>query len=243
MNDASGKIKKIKNKILRAIERQRSQVFQTGIVTLKNGDSIDFKRLAESMKVLTTTATWDNADTATPLKDFETGMKFLREKGLSGGTSINAVLGSKALQNLMATKEIKEQAEWKNIKRMELNMPQFDNTSGLVYHGQLATGDYLINLWTYNETYTDPVSKETVSYIEENNVVMVAEDFKGKTAFAGVPAILGDNVSGQYVAPVEGEFYIRDVIDQVKMTWDFIISSAPLAIPVSIDRIYTIKTA
>lgn len=243
LNDASEKIKKIKNKILRAIERQRSQVLQTGIVTLKNGDSIDYKRLAESMKVLTSTATWDNADTATPLKDLETGMKFLREKGLSGGTSINAVLGSKALQNLMATKEVKEQADWKNIKRMELNMPQFDNTSGLVYHGQLATGDYLINLWTYNETYTDPVSKETVPYIEENNVVMVAEDFKGKTAFAGVPAILGDNVSGQYVAPVEGEFYIRDVIDQVKMTWDFIISSAPLAIPVSIDRIYTIKTA
>ena len=71
---------------------------------------------------------------------------------------------------------------------------------------------------------------------------MVADDFEGVTSFAGVPAIMGDVVSGQYIAPMEGEFYVRDIIDQVKMAWDFIISSAPLVVPVSVDRIWTLKT-
>lgn len=241
LKDASGHIKKIKNKILRAIELQRSQVLQSGIVKLKNGDSIDYKRQASSMVVKTGTEAWGQVG-ASILGDLAKGMQFLRSEGKSGAVSVNVMFGSAAFSKFMSSPEVKEQAEWRNIKRMDLNMPQFDNVSGMVYHGQIAAGDYMVNIWTYNETYIDPITKEEKSYIEADNVVMVADDFKGKTSFAGVPAILGDTVSGQYVAPVEGEFYIRDVIDQVKMTWDFIISSAPLAVPVSIDRIYTIRT-
>jgi hypothetical protein len=242
LNDASDKIRKIKNMILRAIELQRSQVVQSGIVKLKNGDNIDFKRQAASMPVLTGAAVW-SATTSTPLADLDKGALFLRQEGLSGATTINVIMGSSAFNNFKKHPEVKEQAEWTNIKRLDINMPQFDNVTGMVFQGQIAGQDYIYNLWTYNESYKDPADGVTKTYIDADNVVMVANDFKGKTAFAGVPAILGDNVSGQYVAPVEGEFYIRDVIDQVKMAWDFIISSAPLVIPVSIDRMYTIKTA
>lgn len=240
--DASGYLLELKNKILRAIELQRSQVLQTGIVTLKNGDSIDYKRKAASLKVLTGTAEWDQTATANPLVDLQTGMQFIRGEGLSGGSSINVIFGSNALANFMSNAKVKELADFRRINRIELNMPQFNNVSGMVYHGQVATGDYAVNIWTYNETYEDPISGETKPYIDADNVVMVAEDFVGKTAFAGIPAILGDELNGRYVGPVEGEFYIRDVIDQIKTTWDFIISSAPLVIPISIDRIYTIKT-
>ena len=243
IRDASSKVKKLKNKIIRAIEIQRSQVLQTGIVVLKNGDSIDYKRKAGSMPVLAGAAKWDAPTTSTPLTDFKTGMDFLREEGLSGGTTVNAVFGSSAFQNFMASTQVKEQAEWRKINRIEINMPQFDNVSGMVYQGQFAAGDYIVNIWTYNEFYVHPVTSVKTKFIDANNVVLVADDFEGVTSFAGVPAILGDAVNGQYVAPIEGEFYVRDVIDQIKMAWDFIISSAPLVVPVSIDRIYTIKTA
>ena len=241
LSDANSYLMALKNKILRAIELQRSQVLQTGIVKLKNGDSIDYKRQAESMKVLTGAAEWDTA-TSNPMTDLGLGMQFIRGKGLSGASSINAIFGTAALANFMSNPKVKELADFRRINRIELGMPQFDDVSGMVYHGQVATGDYAVNIWTYNETYEDPITNETKSYIEPDNVVMVSDDFVGTTTFAGIPAILGDNVTGQYVGPVEGEFYIRDVIDQIKTTWDFIISSAPLVIPVSIDRIYTIKT-
>ena len=244
LKDAKDKLMVLKNKILRAIEKQRSEVLHSGIVKLKNGDSIDYKRKAESMPVLTGTDVWTNSENCKPLTDLENGMEFLRNEGLSGGSVVNAIFGRKALQNFLASKQIKEQAEWKNIQRMQINMPQFDNVSGMVFQGQIATTDYLVNIWSYNDNYVDPSDNATLKpYINPNAVVLASDDFVGKTAFAGVPAILGDAINGQYVAPLEGEFYVRDVIDQIKLSWLFMISSAPLVIPVSVDRIYTILTA
>lgn len=242
VRSAQRKIKALKNKILRAIELQRAQVLESGIVTLKNGDSIDYRRAAESMVVKAGAATWDNADTSTPLTDLEDGMEFLRETGLSGGSTVNAVFGKDAFKNLMSNEKFIAEADIRNIKRMDIGMPQFNNVSGMVFHGQLATGDYIVNLWTYNEMYVDPADGLKKRYLKTDNVVLVAEDFEGNTAFAGVPAILGNADGGFYVAPKEGEFYVRDVIDQTRLSWDFIISSAPLVVPISIDRLYTIQT-
>jgi|GEM_PF-6948854 len=242
LRDASAYIKSLKNKILRAIELQRAQVIQTGVVVLKNGDSIDYKRRAESMRVLTGTAQWSN-QASDMFGDLGIGMEFIRNQGLSGATAINAIFGSNALSNFLNNEKVQKQADWRNLKRIEIGMPQFDNVSGLVYHGQIGTKDYMVNIWTYNEMYLHPVTGVNTPYIEPDNVVMISDDFMGNTMFGGIPAIMGDNVSGQYVGPVEGEFFIRDVIDQIKTTWDFIISSAPLVVPYTVDRIYTLKTA
>ena len=242
INDAQDKVKVLKNMILTAIEYQRSTVLQYGVVFLKNGDNIDYRRKAESMVVLTGTSKWDQRATSDPVADLQKGMEFIRQKGKSGASSINAIFGTAALSNLINSESLTKQAEWKKINRFEINMPQFDNVSGMVFHGQLALGDYMLNVWTYNETYEDPIDGTEKPFIETNNVIEIANDFRGWTAFAGVPAILGTG-DNQYIAPVQGEFYVRDIIDQIKFAWNFIVSSAPLVVPVSIDRLYTIKTA
>lgn len=232
----------LRNKILRAIEKQRADVLQTGIVTLKNGDSIDFKRKSASMKTLTSTAKWDAPSTADPFKDLLDGANFLREEGLSAGSVINAFMGAGALSNFLSNQKVQAQADIKNITRTDIGMPQFNGVTGLVFHGQTSSGDFIFNLWTYGEWYKDAAGV-TQRYLGTNTVVLVPDDFVGKTAYAAVPAVMGDAISGQYVAPVEGEFHLHDVIDQVKRTWDFILESAPLVIPVSVDRIYTVVTA
>ena len=242
IRSAMTKVKALKNKILRAIELQRSQVLQTGVVQLKNGDSIDFKRKAASLKVLTTTARWSEIATADPIADLTAGMEFLREEGLSGSSEIDVIFGSAALTNFKANAKVQKLLESRREESIRIDMPKFNNVSGMVSHGKVAAGDFIINIWTYNVFYVDPVDNVNKKYIDANNVIMVSEDFVGYTAFAGVPAIMGDNVSGNYVAPKEGEFYVRDIIDQQKVSWNFIVSSAPLVVPVSIDRMYTIKT-
>lgn len=238
--DTNENLLAIKNKILRAIEIQRSQVLQTGIVNLKNGDSIDYKRKAESMKVLTGTDRWGQAD-ANIYGDLEAGLQFIRSKGLSGATAVNAIFGSEALSRFMRDEKALKQADYRRINRIDIGMPQFNNTSGMVYHGQIGTGDYIVNIWSYNDTYEHPVTGVETPYIDPQNVIMVSDDFKGLTSFGGIPAIMGNEDSGKYVGIQEGEFYVRDIIDQVKTTWDFIVASAPLVIPVSIDRIYTLN--
>jgi hypothetical protein len=242
INDGYNKAKVLRDKILRAIELQRSQVLQTGIVTLKNGDSIDYKRKVGSFKVNATTENWNTA-TATPFEDIEAGMEFLRDEGLSAGTHINAIFGKRAYATFVNNEKVQKSADIRRIDRMSIGMPQFNNVTGMAFQGQFAAGDFTINIWTYNESYLDPADNSTRKlYINQDNVILVADDFVGKTAFAGVPAILGDPEIGNYVGTLEAEFYYRDVIDQKKLAWEFFVSSAPLVIPVSIDRIYTLTT-
>lgn len=232
----------LRYKIMRAIEKMRAQVLQTGIVTLVNGDSIDFKRKALSMPVLAGALKWDAPTTCKPLDDFKTGMRFLRREGLSTGTIVNAIFGDVAFSNFMNSTQVKEQAEWRNIQRVDINMPQFNEATGMVFHGQIAAGDFIINIWAYDDFYEESNGTKT-SYIDATNVIMVGNDFVGKTGYAGIPAIFNDDDGGKFIAPVEAEFYVQDYIDQVKKAWMFEIASAPLPIPVSIDRIYTIKTS
>jgi hypothetical protein len=243
ISSASKKVMALKNKILRAAEKQRADVLQTGVVTLINGDSINYNRQSASMPVLTSTAKWDAPTTADPGADLVTGANFLREEGLSAGTAINVVFGAAAFNNFMKNSKIAaEAAVFSQIKRVNIGMPQFDNTTGFVFQGQYGHGDYLFNLWTYNAWYKDS-SNTVVKYIGTNNVVMTPDDFEGKTAYGAIPMVMGDPVSGQYIMPQEGDFFFHDLIDPEKKTWDFIVEAAPLAVPVSIDRIYTIQTA
>ncbi|MCM8906829.1 major capsid protein [Tenacibaculum finnmarkense] len=242
INQATRKLNILKDKINRAIELQRSQALQTGIVTMNNGDNVNFKRKSESLKALTGTDVWSDA-ASSPLKDLEDGCRFLREEGLSAGNVVNAVLGREAFSEFMNNQEIKTKADIRNIDRVTLGFPQFDNTTGLSFHGQVSVFDFRVNIWTYSDFYEieNGVKK---NYIDEKNVVLIAEDFEAKTAYAGVPAIMQDKSNAEYpeyVQQVEAEFYINNYVDPTKKAHMFDISSAPLAIPVSIDRVYTVQ--
>jgi hypothetical protein len=143
----------------------------------------------------------------------------------------------------MNNDQVKERADFRRISRLEIGMPQFDNTSGLVFHGQVATADYAINLWTYNEFY-ELANGSKARYIDEKNVILIPEDFRGATAYAGIPAIVRDVDNAEfpeYITPIEAEYYINNWLDKSKKAHWFEIASAPLAIPVSIDRLYTIQ--
>jgi hypothetical protein len=231
----------LENKIERAILKQQAEVSQTGIVTLKNGDSIDYKRKALSMPVLSGANKWNAPTTAKPLTDLATGANFLRAQGLSAGGTVNAVMGTAAFTNFMSTDQVKGQAEWKNISRLELGMPQFDEVTGLVFQGRIAAGDYIFNLWTYVDSYEADNGTDT-PYIASDNVVLYPSDFVGKTVFGAVPMVMGDEISGKFIAPTKGFYHFHDVIDQIKRSWNFILESAPLVVPVSVDRMYTIAT-
>lgn len=242
MQSADAKLMAIKNKVKRAIQLQYSQVLTTGIVTLNTGDNIDYKRKAGSMVTKTVAAEkWTAPTTSDPIADLKAGGEFLRGTGRSGSSTLNAIMGSTAFTNFKNSTKVQNEADIKNINRIDLGMPQFNDVSGLVYQGQVGAGDFTINLWTYNETYENASGVET-RYLDANTVILLPEDFRGVTAYAGLPAVMGDPITGQYIAPVEAEFLVYDVIDQVKRAWDFMVDSAPLVVPVSVDRIYTLVT-
>lgn len=231
-------------KIERAIRKQQAQVLQTGIVTLINGDNIDFRRKAGSIVNVDTAGNyWSVAADAKPLDDIQAGLRFLRDVGNSASGVVNVIMRSEGLNAMMATAQFKDQADFRRVDRVAISMPQFDEASGLAFHGQLGAGDFVINIWTYNEKYTD-ANGATQYYLDANKVVMLPGDFQGKTVFGGLPSMNELNVGGvttMVPTVVEANYLLRSFASERTTQSGLELTSAPLVIPFTIDKIYTMQ--
>ncbi len=239
---ATKRLNTLKYKIQRAIEKQRAQVLQTGIVTLKNGDNIDYKRKSESISVLDGDKKWSSAK-SDPLKTLEDGINFIRKEGKSASRSFDLIMGANVLSAIMNNPSIKEKADIRRFNVLEIGTKKFDNKTGLNFQGRLSTSNGNIDLWTYDDHYEN--SDGTFSeYINADTVVLLPRDLIAKTAYAGVPAIMRDKnnaESSKFIKQVEAEFYMDNFLDEKKFAHWFRIYSAPLVVPVSIDRIWSAK--
>jgi len=231
-------------KIERAIRKQQAQVLQTGIVTLTNGDNIDYRRKAGSIVDISGgTGYWSVSATAKPLDDIQNGLRFLRDVGNSSSGVVNVVMRSEGLNAMMATTQFKEEADFRRVERVNISMPQFDEATGLAFHGQLGAGDFVVNLWTYNEKYTD-ANGATQYYLDLNKVVMLPGDFQGKTVFGGLMAANDLNIGGvttMVPSVVEAKYLMRSFANERTLQSGLEMTSAPIVIPFTIDKIYTMQ--
>lgn len=235
-------VRKNKKKIERAIRKQQADVLQTGIVTLKNGDSIDYRRKAASMVDLGGGNYWNEAATK-PAEDLGDAMTFLRDEGNSVGSTINVVMRTDAMNAFLANDSMKEILNSRRMDRAKIDMPQFNEATGMAFHGQIAAGDFSVNLWTYNEKYTD-AQDATVYYLDRENVVVLPSDFMGKQCYGGLPFMRKTNIGGasaKLPGVKEADFLLRAYDDEKTISSTLELTSAPLAVPFTIDKVYTIK--
>jgi hypothetical protein len=233
-----------RNMIERAIRIQQADVFQTGIITLKNGDNIDYRRKAASMVDVTTDGGvyWSNT-AATPLADIAKGGTFLRNVGTATGNVLNMVARSSVIANFFATTEVKDSADFRWIERVNVGMPEFTDSTGFTYSGQVAAGDFRVNIWSYDEIYEDENGND-VYYLDEANVVLLPVNFQGKTVFGALPGMKDGTIGGidtKIPTAVEAEYLIRPFYDERTLSSGMKMSSAPIVIPITVDRIYTMK--
>jgi hypothetical protein len=236
-------IRKNRDKIVRAIRKQQADVLQTGIVSLTNGDNINYNRKASSMVVAP--VLWSNVATAKPIDDLRNGMSFLRNVGNSSGSAVNVVMRGDAFAAMIATDQITKQGPnvIEQIQRINVGMPQFTEATGFALHGRIAAGDFVVNLWTYNEKYTD-ANGVTQFYLANNKVIVLPDDFQGKTIFGGLPTLNTSSVGGVSVdvpGIVETDYLIRAYSDQKTISSTIELTSAPLVVPFTIDKIYTLQ--
>lgn len=233
---------KLQFKIDRAIENMCGQVLQTGIVTMDNGDNIDFKRKAASIVNVDTAGDyWSVSATATPIDDLEDVCKFLREVGLAPGQVFDATMGGPALNALLNSTQVKERADIRNYKMDSLTTPQ-RNSTGATLHGQITCGSYEVRLWTYPQVKGPDGSK--TPYIDDNKVVVLPENPSFTLGYAACPYIVRDikNVEfPKYIMNKPGKFHISNNVDSKGMSHLFDVASAPLPIPVAVDQIATLQ--
>lgn len=239
-NSSLNKTSYLIDMIERSIEIQRIQVLTTGVVQLKNGDSIDYGRLPASMKVLTGADEWDTA-TANIIKDIKDGCEFLRTTGLSTANEVNAIMGGAAFENMMSNEKFQKDFDIRRIDRGFISSPVANDVTGMVYQGQFSTGDFRVNIFTYNETYENAAGVST-RFLDDNTVILLPNDFTGQTAFAANEGFLGEGMNARPVL-IKDEYLISDLLDTRKASWEILVKSSPLAIPYEVNKIYTLKTA
>ena len=238
--NALKKIRKMRSKIERSIRKQQADVMQTGIVELINGDSIDYKRKAASMVDLGASQYFTNAS-ADPLASLKNAGTFLRDVGASSSMTLNMVMRGEGLAALLTNPKFEEKANNRRINRADVQSPEFNAVTGFAFHGQVSAGDFNINLWTYNQKYTK-ADGTTAYYLDANKAVFIPDDFMAKTVFGGLPNMVDRQIGGENAAMpsiTEAEFLLRAYSDSKTMSSTLEITSAPLAMPITIDRIYT----
>jgi hypothetical protein len=221
------------NKIERAYELQCSQVLESGIVTLNNGNNIDFKRKAASLVDPGAGQYWANA--VDPFAQLEAGCNFLRQVGKSNASVFNLILGSQAYTDLLKNTEFKNRQNLFSLALDAVAPPQ-RNAEGASLHGEITCGSYKVRLWTYPQFY-DNASGVSTPYVNSKKVVMIPETPTFRLGFAAVPQLITPNNP----VPKVGAFVFGEYLDQRGKARIMDVESAGVAIPVAVDTIWTFK--
>lgn len=235
------RMESMRNKILRALELQRSQILTTGVVTMANGDNVDFKRKTASKVDLGSGNYWDQT-TVSPFKTMEDGCNFLRTVGKAAGSNFIAVMGQSALNAFLTNAIVKDRADKFQMK-LDLLAAPLREANGSAYHGRASAGSYTVDLFTYPEFYD--LAGTPTPYIPTTNMILLPETTGFSTQYGAVPflpAKAGGNTGLMPLPSVQpGKFVIGDYIDPRAKAWMADISCAGIALPTAIDRIYTVK--
>lgn len=232
ISTVAAKLAQLQDKIDRAYEKQCAQVFETGIITLSGGTSIDFKRDADSIVDLGGGGYWTGASVK-PTDSLETGANFLRQKGKVQGGNINIICGSEALGALLDNTKQKARADIRNFSLDAIRAPQ-RNSVGATLHGEVSFGSYKGNIWSYPEFYD--VNGTSTPYVNPKKVIMLPEATNFELSFAAVPQLISGGIQR-----TKGKYIVGEYIDDRKVAHIFDIKSAGVAIPVAVDQIYTMQ--
>lgn len=176
------------SKILRAIEVQASQVLQTGKITLKddgNNDiyEIDFK--PKSSHFPTVSVTWGTTgddkigDIGSLCRQIKTDGKLTPDLLEMGHTAYE-----KFIQDATVL------ARFDNL-RIEGNgiVPLNRMGNGGLYRGVIEIDNYKLDIWTYDESYEDPVTGNDTPYITADKVIVRASKGRLDATFGLIPRI------------------------------------------------------
>lgn len=232
------KLRLLQDKIERAYEVQAAQVFSSGVVTLINGDSIDFKRKALSLVDLGGGNYWNQAGTD-PINDLTTAARFIRTAGKSVGGVVNGVFGELALAAFLDNAKVKERADVRNFRLDDISGPQREATGG-VLHGRVTIGSWELLIWTYPE-FRD-VAGVSTPYVNDKEVFVVPSIPNFTLGFASVPKVFRDLSNAEFpefISQERAAFVVGNYVDPRNDKHVFDIKSAGLAIPTAVDQIHT----
>lgn len=237
ITDVAEKVLALIMKIERAYEVQCREALHTGIVTLNDGTSIDYKRKSASLVAYAAGNNFAGA-AVDPNEVLEIGAEFIRTKGKSQGGMYNTIMGKSAFAAYKNNAQIQSVANLRRFQLIDVNMPQRQST-GATLHGVAAIGSYETLIWTYPEFY-DTNSTENNPYINPKDVIVLPESPNFDFGFASVPRLLGTPANiGAGVAGQRGAFLVGETMDQINTTHNIDVKSAGVPVLTAVDQVWT----
>jgi hypothetical protein len=232
-----------KKMIERARELMAFSIFENGTITsLRDNSIVDFKRQPGSMVNLLPGSLWTDAG-VDPNVSLKAGGDYLRQTGKASGYVINAICGTEAWDALINNSQFRERLKEFNNNRDMLPQAQ-KNTTGEVFQGEITVSSYKFRFFTYNEFYDDPLSTVAVPlpmkpYKNPKTVVLLPENPMFTCLCGAIPNIgmPGENTSSL----LTDEYVVSDFINREEKYHRFVTESAPINVPVTVDRIYTLQ--
>lgn len=228
--------------IERAIELQAAQLLQTGIVELKSGESIDFKRKPEMIEA---NESWTT--TSDLVGYFEGVGRKLRSVGkVLGGQRIATIMGFEAWAIFRQNETIKDAENFFTINNTEVS-EMMKNTAGGSYKGELRCGGQTFEIWVYDEIYEDADGNDQYYWDSKTVCCLPITQFIGETSFCGVPQLPNWVRQSPRAASIlsgrgnNAGFVLSDYIDEEEEAWYGRIKACPIVQAKSIDMIYTDK--
>lgn len=229
---AASKMEGLFFKIERAYELQASQAMIDGIVQLKNGINIDFKRKAGSIIAYGAGTDW-SITTVDPNTSLLAGCTFLKETGKMTGNKVHCILGGEVRTAYANNPKVQARALAVQYG-LDMIVPAQANSVGASFHGEVSVGAFRVLLWSYPEVYKHPVTGAITPYMHPKKIVMVPEMTSQVISYAGVPQLLSTGISAR-----KGKFITYDRVDEAATAHLMGVKSAGIAIPVAIDQTYT----
>jgi len=245
-------MRKIEDKISRAIELQASQVMQTGAATLVDygGNSvytIDYQPKASHFPTAGTA--WSGA--ADIKADLKALCNVIRNDGLSDPNV--SYWGEDAYDAALANTAFKDAFEVRRIDTGSIMPMAMGGTSGANFRGTIDLGNFKLEIWTYGARYKHPQTGVVTQYLDPAKVIVMDSSARFDALYGGVPHIgrelgmSGQSILGGMPRRFSSTEKGRDLFTNVWLTDDKEqlfggVASRPLMVPTAIDRYGCIST-
>ena len=179
---------KVERKIRRAIELQASQVLQTGTITLtdENGTALytlDFKPKATHFPDAGTK--WDETNDD-KMGDIESLADVIRDDGKEDADQI--IFGETAFKSFIADADVLAALDNRRVNRGMIDKPA-PRGQGAKFHGWIAIGSYIYEMWTYNGKYKHPQTGTITPFMDPAKVIVRSSTGRLDATFGGIPNI------------------------------------------------------
>ena len=230
----------------RAEELQVAQVFHNGVITsFKDGSTINFGRKAGSMVDLGAGNYWSDSGT-NPYLDIQAGGDFLRKYGLMQSGKMIAIMGYKVKEALLTNPLVSVRSDIKMWKIDDFNRPERVPAGG-VFDGVIGAGPYTVQLMSYPAWYNDPTAvlstNTKLPYVAPNEMILIPAELtetQFDLVYCQVPNIAHVLAGDTSALPMQKRLF-EVIVDPNLQYIRYRVKSAPIAIPTSLDSIYTIK--